>query len=351
MYKQLGAALELLGARADAIPLYEKALELDQRRVATDPSRSIWRLDLSFAHGALGAALLAQGNVDGARTRYEEAVALREKVVAEDPGEDFAKVALARGYERLAIVRRRLGDMTAALDYCRRRIDVYRDRLAVHPERDNVWNEYSAALFSATTMALDLGETAGTSPAARQTAARAAGGMLDQVAALQARLAPACGTFRKRDGPFASPSPRFALRDREDLVEAVGRTGDDVNADELADAARRRRACIRGRLHRGDVAADDGRDQAGVHLLPADEDDVRGLHHRVRRFDHADQAARFHEAERFAGQVFCHGGLILCDPSARRHRQPLDDLVAVHEPHLVHEVRHGAGMVRDDAGE
>src|SRR4029079_630724 len=143
--------------------------------------------------------------------------------------------------------------------------------------------------------------------------------------------------------------------DGEDLVEAVGGTRDDVNADELADAARGGGAGVGGRLHRGDIAADDRGDQPGVHLLPADEDDVGRLDHRVRRFDHADQAARFDETERFARKVLCHkpmdsirdrftlrssvvaprtsvlGPRSSRDPSARGHRQPLDDLVAVHE--------------------
>ena len=94
--------------------------------------------------------------------------------------------------------------------------------------------------------------------------------------------------------------------DREDLVEVVGRTRDDVDADQLADAARGGGAGVGRGLHGADVAADDRGDQAGIDLLPADEDDVRGLHHRVGRFDHADQAARFDHAERVAEQVLCH---------------------------------------------
>ena len=94
--------------------------------------------------------------------------------------------------------------------------------------------------------------------------------------------------------------------DREDRVEPLGGVGDDVNADQLADPASRRRTGIGGRFHRGDVTADDRGNQTGIDFLPPDEDDVGGLHHGVGRFDHADQPARFHEAERFAGKVFCH---------------------------------------------
>ena len=57
----------------------------------------------------------------------------------------------------------------------------------------------------------------------------------------------------------------------------------------------------------GDVPADDRGDQPGVDLLPADEDDVGRLDHRVGRLDHADQAAGLHHAERFAGKFLRHG--------------------------------------------
>ena len=73
-----------------------------------------------------------------------------------------------------------------------------------------------------------------------------------------------------------------------------------MHADELADAPRGGCACIGGGLHGGDVAAHDGSDEAGVHFLPAYEDDIGGLDHRVGGFDHAHQPACFDHAERVA---------------------------------------------------
>src|SRR4029079_7600302 len=58
------------------------------------------------------------------------------------------------------------------------------------------------------------------------------------------------------------------------------------------------RACVRCRFHRRHVSADDGGDEASVNFLPSHKHDVRGLHHRVGVFDHSDEAARFHKAER-----------------------------------------------------
>ena len=90
------------------------------------------------------------------------------------------------------------------------------------------------------------------------------------------------------------------LPDRKNLLEVVGGTRNDVDADQLADAAGGGRSGIGRGLHRTHVAANERRDQAGIDLLPAHEHDVRGLEHRVGRFDHADQPARLDHAERVA---------------------------------------------------
>jgi tetratricopeptide (TPR) repeat protein len=186
-YKQLGAVLEVLKARPEAVPLYEKALELDRRRVAADPARPQWRLDLSFAYGALGSALMSDGDLPGALARYEEAVRLRRAVVSEDPGEDFAKVALARGYDRLAIIKGRLGDVAASFDYTRQRLGVYRERLDAHPERENVWREYAQAAFGAAGACLDLLESHGTPPRTARLRAPEVTAILDHLSATRER--------------------------------------------------------------------------------------------------------------------------------------------------------------------
>ena len=106
----------------------------------------------------------------------------------------------------------------------------------------------------------------------------------------------------------AARNARGALADRENLFEVVGRTRNDVHADELADAAGGGGAGIGRGLHRADVAAHDRRHEARVDFLPADEHDVGRLAHRVGGFDHADEAARLDHAERVADLAF---GLVL----------------------------------------
>src|SRR5437773_1826040 len=51
------------------------------------------------------------------------------------------------------------------------------------------------------------------------------------------------------------------------------------------------------------------------------------------------------------GRSFAIGASILCDSSPRRHRQPLDDAIAVQHPDGVDEIGDDAGVVGNDAHE
>jgi tetratricopeptide (TPR) repeat protein len=195
-YKRTGAVLEYLERTPEAIPLYEKALDLDRRRVAAEPSRPLWRLDQSFAIGALGAAVM-NSDPATALARYQEAVKLREQVVRDDPNDDFARVSLARGYERLALVHSYLGHVDETIDSNRRRLQVYRDRMEAHPERDHLWTQYTQTMLDAARFHASLAGSSKSPGAGRRHAGRARA-LLDDIAAVQARW-----TREKRGGPLA----------------------------------------------------------------------------------------------------------------------------------------------------
>jgi len=203
-YKRNGAVLEDLKRVGEAIPLYEKALELDRRRVAAEPSHPLWQLDLSFAYGALGAAV-TRTDPPTALARYEEAVKLREQVVRDDPDQDFAKTALARGYERLALVHSNLGHVAEAIDNNRRRIQIYRDRLEAHRDREHFWGDYTRTLLNAAQFHAGLAHSA-KEPSGRARHAAYARSLLDDIAKVQARW-----TQEKRGAPL--PPDTKAIED------------------------------------------------------------------------------------------------------------------------------------------
>lgn len=141
-----------------------------------------------------------------------------------------------------------------------------------------------------------------------------------------------------------------------------------MHADELAHATGRGGSGIGRGLHRAHVSANDGRHQAGVNLLPSDEDDIGGLAHRVGGFDHADEPAcldhpecitvrvRSHTDSRFGAQVRRFSrrtvpfapGTSLRDLAPRGNGKPRHDVIAVDEDDLVHHVGDDAGMVGED---
>lgn len=138
-------------------------------------------------YGAIGAALMSDGDLQGALAKYEEAVRLRRGVVDEDPSEDFAKTALSRGYERLATIHGRLGNLGLSFDFGRQGIAVMRRRLEAHPERENVWREYGQTTLAAVGKSLDLLESQTTTPRVRRTRAPEVAAMIDQLALVRER--------------------------------------------------------------------------------------------------------------------------------------------------------------------
>ena len=82
----------------------------------------------------------------------------------------------------------------------------------------------------------------------------------------------------------------------EDAFDLGVRPGDDVDRDQLADAARGGGPGIGGGLDGADVAADHDGDVAGADVFLADQDDVGRLHHRVGGLDRPDEASRLDQA-------------------------------------------------------
>src|SRR5689334_13706762 len=89
------------------------------------------------------------------------------------------------------------------------------------------------------------------------------------------------------------------VSNRQGFVDAAVRARDDVDADELADAAGGGGACVCSSFDRRDITADNRRHESGADLLVADQRDVRGLDHRVRRLDHRHQTLRLNHSECF----------------------------------------------------
>jgi non-specific serine/threonine protein kinase/serine/threonine-protein kinase len=170
-HKTLGAVIQNMGRFDEALALYDKAMVLDTERVTRQPQHPFWKLDLSFTYGSI-ASVLANKSDRRALEYADKAVALREEAVALDPDEDFAKGALARGYDRQGNLRAWLGNLPGAIDAQMKRIAIYDKRLEEHPDRENFLREYNTIAFDAASTSMGYLEKTGSAAALRRQAAQ-----------------------------------------------------------------------------------------------------------------------------------------------------------------------------------
>ncbi len=90
-----------------------------------------------------------------------------------------------------------------------------------------------------------------------------------------------------------------------DDVEVLVRAGNDLHADDFADASAGGGPGVGRGLHRGHVAGHKDADQAAAHLVPTEELDVGRLQRRVGRLDQGHETLGLDHPERF--HHFCHG--------------------------------------------
>src|SRR5262249_46812355 len=116
-------------------------------------------------------------------------------------------------------------------------------------------------------------------------------------------ISPNAFPFMIYDSPFfiSIPESRVAGASAQERFEdgRVG-SGDDVGADQLADAGRGLGAGLDGRADAADVPAAERRDEPADDLHAPGQVHVRSLEHRVGGLDHADQALGLDQAEGLA---------------------------------------------------
>ncbi len=133
-YKTLGAVRWVLDARDDAMADYQKALALDEARLATQPDNTTWLLDVSFSLASLAHAELTTDDSAAALAHYQRSLELRQRALAGDPQNDQAKDAVVRGYRTLARVLDARGESSAALAASAQAVALAVSRHEAHPD-------------------------------------------------------------------------------------------------------------------------------------------------------------------------------------------------------------------------
>jgi non-specific serine/threonine protein kinase/serine/threonine-protein kinase len=210
-FKKLGTCAELLMQLDEAMAYYTKALAVDRDLAGRAPGSAESRVDLSYSYAQVGSILMRKGDLEAAREQYRQALELARAAVQSEPLDDRALVSLAEAYERLAKLEGLAGAVGRALDLQEARLKVLRDRAGAHPDRDQPWKDFAAALFDAATRGDELIESHPLPPASRRHFAVRIGAMLEDLAGIRARW-----TREHRQAPLA-PSD-------DDLQQARERT-------------------------------------------------------------------------------------------------------------------------------
>ena len=136
--KYLGAQYYLRGDYAPALRHYQRALDLDESRLARKPSDRDTQLDVAIDLSNVAGMLEKQGNPESV-SLYERSLSIREALADSDPKDVSARSKVAFIHKELAKLFFKRGELPRALEHGRRAISLYES------VEDDRMNRYSLA--------------------------------------------------------------------------------------------------------------------------------------------------------------------------------------------------------------
>jgi tetratricopeptide (TPR) repeat protein len=106
------------GKPSEAEAEYRRALEIQEKLAADNPTVTDYRNLLAIAHNNLGSLLSTMGRSPEAAAEHRAAMAIHEKLVADNPKVPDYRNGLATGHTELSQALRRLGQPAEARDTC-----------------------------------------------------------------------------------------------------------------------------------------------------------------------------------------------------------------------------------------
>jgi eukaryotic-like serine/threonine-protein kinase len=117
--KYIGTYYEHEDDLARALPYYTRALELDERRLAANPSNRTTQFDVAADLSNVALAQWEAGNLTLAAADFERCLQLREQLLQSDPKDVLARSRLAVIHSRLADLYVKMNRGAAALEHAR----------------------------------------------------------------------------------------------------------------------------------------------------------------------------------------------------------------------------------------
>jgi serine/threonine-protein kinase len=105
---------------AESVKFHEKAMAIRTKLVSQFPKVPGYRNELASTHNNLGDLMLSRNKPDEARQGYTEAIGIREALVEENPKVPIYRQHLAASMKRLAQLELVGGEVTQAVEHCKR---------------------------------------------------------------------------------------------------------------------------------------------------------------------------------------------------------------------------------------
>jgi non-specific serine/threonine protein kinase/serine/threonine-protein kinase len=105
----------LIKSKAEALDHLQKALALDENRVAAQPNDAAAKLDVSFDLSDIGWRLERGGDFSGALENYQRVLAIRQELAGPDPSNAQLRSRLIYAHKRVAGALTKMGRLDAAV--------------------------------------------------------------------------------------------------------------------------------------------------------------------------------------------------------------------------------------------
>ena len=133
MLDNLGTLLQNMGRLEDAKTKYERALEMREALLTTDPESSLYQSDVSMTLNNLGTLLSDMGRPEEAKKKYERALEMREALLATDPDSSVYQSDVAMTLNNLGNLLANMGRPEEAKKKNERALKIYEALLATDP--------------------------------------------------------------------------------------------------------------------------------------------------------------------------------------------------------------------------
>jgi len=153
----LGALLSEMGRPEDAKIRCERALEMCEALLATDPHSSVYQSWVATTLNNLGALLSEMGRPEDAKTRYERALEMCEALLATDPHSSVYQSSVAATLNNLGDLLRNMGRPEDAKTRCGRALEVREALLATDPHSSVYQSSVAATLNNLGALLSEMG--------------------------------------------------------------------------------------------------------------------------------------------------------------------------------------------------